>query len=546
MNRAPGGNRVHSVVVYVAELSLRRDMHDRTIKTAIIVSLLVGLCPGAACVYYNTFYHAEEYYKEGLKEIEKSDGQVTKKAKDDFQKSIQKCVKVLTTYPNSSHADDALLLMGKAFYQKNEYEEAITTLEKLLVEHPESDKKDEALYWKAKAEFQEELYNECMLTIDQLLGREVKKEWIDELSFLRGETHFVMENYPASHEEFSRLMNRKSDSKWRDQGLLRMAQCQFYMENYDEALEKFQELVAGASTLSLKREGYFWIASSFSEIGRYQEAADAYSELLAGELTDDEIIRARIGLGRQFIPLERIEDALEIFELITFDYSKTPAAAEASYYRGKLYLEILRDDERAREEYKKGYRHAPNSEYGKLCEEKWSEVERLRKLREFIDEKGLQSVDELAQAHFLVAEFYYYQLDDPEQALAGFQTVVDSFPDSPWAPKASYTRAWIFEKEMGDSIASRQAYQMLIDGYPDTRYSDFARIEMDLELPERPIGFYEDELEGKLLGAVAIDGSILMTDEPSVVGADADSISRAEVDSLVPEESTEGDSLSGG
>jgi TolA-binding protein len=521
-------------------------MYDRTLKTTIIGSLLVGLSLGAACVYYNTFYHAEEYYKEGLREIEKSDGLVTKKAKDDFQKSIQKCVKVLTTYPNSSHVDDALLLMGKAFYQKNEFEEAIKTLDKLLVEHPDSDKKDEALYWKAKAEFQEGLYNECLLTIDQTIGRKVKNEWIDELSFLRGETHFVMENYPASYEEFRQLMNRKSDTKWRDEGLLRMAQCQFYMENYDEALEKFQELVAAASTLSLKREGYFWIASSFSEIGRYQDAADAYIELLAGELTDEEIIRARIGLGRQFILLDRIDDALEIFELITFDYSKTAEAAEANYRRGKLYLEVLQDSERAREEFKKGYRNAPNSEYGKLCEEKWSEVERLRKLREFIDEKDLQSIDELAQAHFLVAEFYYYQLADPEQALSGFQTVIDSFPDSPWAPKASFTRAWIFEKEVGDSIASRQAYQMLIDRYPDTRYADFARMEMDVELPERPIAFYEDELEGKLLGAVAVDGSNLLIDEPSVVESQTDSISGAAADSLVPEESTEGDTLSGG
>jgi len=521
-------------------------MEQRSLKRIIITIVILGLFLIGGCVYYNTFYHAERYYDNGLKEVEGSDGKVTKKARDDFQKSIQKCVDVLTTYPKSSYVDDALLLMGKAFYQKAEYEEAIKTFDKLLTGYPESEKGTAALYWKGKAEFNKGLYPECMMTMDQIDDVSIPAEWADELCFLRGETYFSMGSYLDSYNELNKLLERESSSRWRDEGLLRMAQCQFYLENYDEALKNFQELVESATTLSLKREGYFWIASSFSEIGRYQEAADAYQELLSGDLSDEENIRARMGLGRQLILLGEIDEALEVFQLITFDYPKTPEAAEASCLRGKLFLEVLREREKARDEFKKGYRQAPNSEYGKICEERWREVERLKKLNEFISDRDMASSNDLPQAYYLVAEFYLYQLKDIEEALQGFQVVVDSFPESPWAPKALYARAWIFEEEVGDTVASEREFHKLIDGFPDTRYADYARLKLDLDIPERPAGFYEDEQEGEFLSAVAVNGDIPLTDETMSVESVPDTISEASPDSIPPEESAGGDSLSGG
>jgi tetratricopeptide (TPR) repeat protein len=521
-------------------------MYRHELKIIIMIFLFLGVCLKGGCVYYNTFYHAEKYYEDGLKEVKKSGGKVNQKARDNFQKSIKKCVKVLTTYPKSSYVDDALLLMGKAFYQKSEYEESIKAFDKLLTENPESDKRSVVLYWKAKAEFNKQLYPECLVTIDQIDDHSIPTRWEDELGFLRGETYFSMGSYLESYSEFNKLLEKESSSKWREEGLLRMAQCQFYLENYDEALRSFQELVESASTLSLKREGYFWIASSFSEIGRYQEAVDAYQELLTGDLSKEENIRARMGLGRQLILLDNLDDALEVFQLITFDYSKTPEAAEANYLRGKLYLEDFRDSDKAREEFKKGYRNAPGSEYGKMCKERWIEVERLKKLMEYIDDEVADRSGDLPQAYYLIAEFYLYQIKDTEEALEGFQVVIDSFPGSPWVPKALYAKAWVLETGIGDSVASEREFRQIIDGFPDTRYADYARLKLDMDLPERPLGFYEDEFEGELLSAVTVDADIPMSDEVLPVESVSDTISEVSPDSVPTEEPAEGDTLSGG
>ncbi len=514
-------------------------------KSLLLLAVLVSLFLAGGCVYYNTFYHAKKYYEEGLKKVDKSDGKLTKEAKDDFQNSIKKCVKVLTTYKNSSLADDALLLMGKAFYQKSEYDEAIKTLGKLLEGYPDSDKREEAIYWTAKAQFQGAMYADCLMTMNQYEEAKGTREMTDELGYLQGETYFRMRKYRSSFDRFKRLLDKRS-SRWRDEGLLRMAQCQFYMKNYDDALKSFQDLVKSTKDLSLEREGYFWIASSFSEIGRYEEAADAYRSLLEGDLTKSETIRARIGLGRQLTHLGKIEDALEVFKLITLDYPKTAEAAEANYLMGTLDLESLRDNDKAQEEFKKGYRELPQSEYGKKCEEKWKEVERWRKLKSFVEDGSNGTPDGLAQAYYLLAEYDLYQIKDKDAGMKVLRTVVDSFPDSPWAAKADYARAWILEEDYRDTTASRSAYKELISRYPDTRYADFARMKLDMKLPKRPAGFYEDEMEGNLLSAVTIKEGIRLGEEPAPVDTVADSTGASPPDSLPSDESAPGDSVPGG
>ncbi len=511
----------------------------------LVLALLILLAAGG-CVYYNTFYHAEQSYEEGLKEVQKSEGKVTRKAEDSFQKTIEKCTKVLTSYPRSSYLDDALLLMGKSFFQKGDYDEAVKSFEKLIVQYPESDKKVEALYWMAKAEYQQGLYPDFLITLDKIDKDAISSKWLDELGFLRGEAYFSMENYLSSYEEFKKLLDKGSSSKWRDEGILRMAQCQFYLKNYNEALKNFQVLIETAGTVSLKREGYFWIASSFSEIGYHQDAVDAYRELLAWDLPEKESMRARIGLGRQLVLLDEIEEALEVFQLITFDHPKTPEAAEANYLRGQLYMEQHREIAAAGEEFKKGYRQSPTSEYGKKCEEKWKEIERWKKLRDFVGGKYAGPRSDMPQAHYLIAEFDFYQLKEIGEALSGFQAVVDSFPGSPWAPKAAYARAWIIEEELGDTLLSRAEYEKLVEMFPETRYADYARLKLNMELPERRIGFYTDEMEGQLLEAVMVDKSIRLDEDEGVSEAVTDTLSSTPADSLPEEETADEDSVPGG
>ena len=82
-------------------------MYSYTYKY-IVLSIILIL---NSCVYFNTFYNAETYFKEGMKTIEESaiedSEDIPNKAKIQLEKAINKCSIVIEKFPDSKYLDDA-------------------------------------------------------------------------------------------------------------------------------------------------------------------------------------------------------------------------------------------------------------------------------------------------------------------------------------------------------------------------------------------------------------------------------------------------------
>ena len=84
--------------------SLRRIVN--VLKTSFWAGSILALLSG--CAYFNTFYNAQRYYKEGLKDEESKKGT----GKAEFKKSLEKAVIVARDYPDSRWVDDAFFLIA--------------------------------------------------------------------------------------------------------------------------------------------------------------------------------------------------------------------------------------------------------------------------------------------------------------------------------------------------------------------------------------------------------------------------------------------------
>jgi TonB family protein len=67
---------------------------------------------------------------------------------------------------------------------------------------------------------------------------------------------------------------------------------------------------------------------------------------------------------------------------------------------------------------------------------------------------------------FLEAERLYFTEDLPEMALIQYALVDSLYPQSPYAPKALYARAWIEEKEWRQDSTALTLLNKLVDNYP--------------------------------------------------------------------------------
>lgn len=109
--------------------------------------------------YFNTYYNAQRIFKEAEKEILKQQkdlftsdktpppGNLTNK----FVSVIEKCSKILQYNSKSSLVDNALMMIGKAYYYQREYPSAIRKFNELVINFQESPFYLEAKLWAAKS-----------------------------------------------------------------------------------------------------------------------------------------------------------------------------------------------------------------------------------------------------------------------------------------------------------------------------------------------------------------------------------------------------------
>src|SRR5262245_19211229 len=129
----------------------------KSLLVATVCLLFVAYLSG--CAYFNTFYHAKQFYGQAEKARESERGQpsATSTASTYYKQAIQKCEKVIQKYPGSKWEDDAYLLMAESHYWRGDYLSAQEALSALLG-MKKSSLRDQALYWQGRTSLAEENY----------------------------------------------------------------------------------------------------------------------------------------------------------------------------------------------------------------------------------------------------------------------------------------------------------------------------------------------------------------------------------------------------
>ena len=134
--------------------------------------------------------------------------------------------------------------------------------------------------------------------------------------------------------------------------------------------------------------------------------------------------------------------------------------------------------------------------YSPLAEPSGLNIEDVKMLYQIVEQMeasdSLTSRDALARLQFLLAE-YYETSGQLQMARAGYERLIFEYPNTIWTPKAALNLGRL-SAELGDTVRFTQALELIVLNFPQTRYADQARREMDLPVPERPPGFYLDEL----------------------------------------------------
>lgn len=418
-------------------------------KKIVHFALVIMLCSGIAikCAYFNTFYNAQDNFRQGMKTVTHD---TLKFDNDSFDKAIEKSTAVIVKYPTSRYIDDALFIMGASYYYKGDYSRALEKLSSLQLNYPESKYYDDALYYQGLAYYKQRKIAQAIIALEEARTFE---RFSTKAMLALGYVYFYDKNYAALSELADELLDRRLSTQNRRWVLALLAEAQRNQLEYSSACETYLALLEIAKTEAEKRELKLKIAETYLDMGEYESC----KRFLRGEF-DPEF---RTILADLNVELGNIQEAKDIYLEIGLSGS-SPLTAQAFYRLAELYR--TEDSvEQAIAFYDSSVDRDAESDYGKKSKTMAHVLRRIDTLA--------SETEETDRARFLLAEIYFVDLHEPEQALAEYQKVYREFPESAWAPKALYAELWITKNILKNDSVAQKVLTDLLANYPDSEYA---------------------------------------------------------------------------
>jgi TolA-binding protein len=247
----------------------------------------------SGCAYFNTFYHAKQFYGQAERARASEHGQpgAGSASSNFYKQAIQKCERVIQKYPGSKWEDDAYLVMAESHYWRGDYlsaQEALTSLLGLK----ESSLRDQGLYW-------------------------------------QGRTSLAQENYTDAQSIWQTLLKEYPKFKDREEVEYYMAQASWLGGDPDVAVHEYQTLLKRYPNGEHAAAARLDLGDLLVEQKRYDEAEKVFAYVTQKGKLEEDRIEARISLGDVLEKQDRNQDALKL-------YTDLEVSLDASARKGRM------------------------------------------------------------------------------------------------------------------------------------------------------------------------------------------------------------------
>jgi TolA-binding protein len=427
-----------------------------------------------SCAYYNTFYNAKKEFKNAEESLAAKPPVAgpSSSQRELYEKAIKKASKVLAFYPNSKYVDDALFMMGKAYFRMEEYGKARRKFEELLANYPQSKFRWEARYMLGTIHYYLDDTARARDALTVLIDAKKKSQWIDDSLFLLGEMAYYAGDYMAAVEEFTKIPEDFPKSELRADAMFMTGECYFNLKNYREALTFYQKARAYEVQGERRYQIELRIGECHQRLREYPEALETFEALASSDRYVDKLPETRLRISEVHYLMGDTAKAVQEYESIIKKNPKTKEAAWAYYQLGMIHMEDLDNLATAEDYFDKSKSELPASEASGLASLRRNQINKLKESRQKVAD--MDSVPD-PDALFSLAEIYLLDLNRPDSAMTYYQKVVELTPLSMRAAPSAYAAAWIVENILGDTVKSRNMYEHLIATYPYSQGANAAR-----------------------------------------------------------------------
>lgn len=441
--------------------------------------LIVLLVLASGCVYYNTFFLAKKNFNEAEDARKKSGQEVIRgSGANQYRTAIEKASKVLELHPDSKYVDDALFVIGKSFYHLGEFNKAETKFRELLATFPESEYAERSSFYLGKTRFQKEEYVSARESFELIDSTAEDRDIRAEATFMLGEIHYTQEDWDDAVRSFGNYLADFGGGNQAAVVQYKIANALYFMEDFATAKDEFLKVEKYEPIDTLWFNSRFRAGDCFYEIEKPDSGLEIFKDLASNEKFYDYLPKIYLKIAKGYEMQEQYEEAMATYDKLIEEFPRVPEAASAFYYLGRIHQDVFYDLGTAKAMYDSSAVTFPRAE---LARESVARSADIAKLDSYRKGKTAEAIEDAVESQFLLAELYLTQLDQPDSALKEYSALVDSFPESKFAPRALLALGWIHDKIRGDTARASDYYMRVVNDYSNTDYVVDAMKELGMD-----------------------------------------------------------------
>ncbi len=479
----------------------------------LLVGALVTLALlASSCAYYNTFFLARKYYFKATNGAPYEVDRVGSAQAQNYSKSIDYCKKLLAQYPKSKWVDDAMLLWGRSLIGRDDPLQTINMLQDFVTRFPKSDQRAEATFFLGLAYRSARRFTQSVESFDTFLTAWPKHALVPYAHLERAHALVALGRYSEAAGDATIILERFPKSDLVDKARLQRAEALFKNEDFDKARDDYR-VIGARATSDADRFNFLMREADCLEAARHY---DDELSLLRGELShvpapaalapasnagnmpagtrilpgapsgtrnvnyvaEEAYGRLTLRIGTALMLAGRLPQALEQYDHVLKDYPKTVLGAEAQYRIGYAWETVGDDFDRAVAEYGKVRDQFGTTQYSQQAQARADDLGRIMQYR---SGAGADSLEKKAEAGFLTAERYLFELKRPDRALTEYADVVAKYPGTAVAGRALNAQAWVLSRKLDRPREADSLFWKVVHEYPATEAQIAARDYLEAE-----------------------------------------------------------------
>ena len=459
-------------------------------KRLLLVLLVLSI---SGCAYFNTFYNAQQYFKEAEKIRLTKDGKsISVSAMDKYGKTVKKCETILSDYPDSKYIIDARLLMGKARYYRSEYDLAIDDLNEVKMNGVDN-QIDEASYWQALCKAKKGSVQSALNELNRLLKESNSEDIIAMCHRSLANLYEENNDYDVTLFHLKRAGELTKVSGEKALIYDKIAQKAFDSGDYDLSMNSYDMV----TTNSLSKEKIEHSHLQILKILRIQKKYDKAEKKIKSLLTNDKFNRISGELELELVQLYRAQgENSEIetrLESIVNDYQRTAVSAEAYYQLGQIYTSEKWNLDKAKEYFDMVSKEYSRSLFSPLSKGQGNAIMVYKKALEDIllheniidainkKETMVDSIEMSAslenppsrgipELYYQIADLEAFSFNRYDESVEYLNKIINNHPSSEFVAKARFALIYVYDVK-GDTISTMKAKENLMNFHPFSEYS---------------------------------------------------------------------------